>query len=98
MTMKCRKFFSYRNDELIAAIKPGNANILLFSDGGSWEDDAIASAAWVAFVLGGHWGEGNQDVHLLAAEGIFINSSTTAFVAEMTAAESALSFLHEISN
>ena len=36
--------------------------------------------------------------HLLAAEGIFIYSSTTAFVAEMTAAESALSFLHEISS
>ena len=94
--MKHRKSFSYRNDELIAAIKPGNANILLFSDGGSWEDDAIASAAWVAYVLGGHWGEGDSDVHLLATEGIFINIRTTAFVAEMTAAESALSFAHTL--
>ena len=65
------------------AVKPGKANILLFSDGGSWESNAIASASWVAFVLAGHWGEEENDVHLLAAEGIFINNRISAFQAEL---------------
>ena len=51
-SMKHRKSFSYRNYELLHAIRPGNANILVFSDGGSWETEAIASSGWVAFVLG----------------------------------------------
>ena len=50
----------------------------------------------MAYVLGGHWGEGDQDVHLIATEGIFIDSRATAFFAEMTAAESALSFVHTL--
>ena len=71
--MKHRKSVSYRNNDHIAAIRPGNANILLFSDGGSWEDVAIASAAWVAYVLGGRWGDKGTDVHLIAAEGLFLD-------------------------
>ena len=96
-SMKFRKGFSYRNQELLHAIRPGNANILVFSDGGSWETKAIASAAWVAFVLGGHWDENKNEVHFLAAEGIFINSRISAFQAELTAAESALEFICALS-
>ena len=89
----CSKSFSYRNKELLHAIRPGNANILVFSDGGAWDSDAIASGGWIAFVLGGHWGEDKDEVHFLAAEGIFINSRISAFQAELTAAESALEFI-----
>ena len=96
-SMKHRKSFSYRNKELLHAIKPGNANILVFSDGGAWETDAIASSGWVAFVLGGHWGDDKNEAHFLAAEGIFINSRISAFQAELTAAESALEFISSLS-
>ena len=92
-SMKFRKSFSYRNQEFLHAIRLGNANTLVFSDGGSWETEAIASAAWVAFVLGGHWGENKNEAHFLAAEGIFINSRISAFQAELTAAASALEFI-----
>ena len=87
---------SYRNENLIETIRPGNANILLFSDGGFWEDEGLASAAWVAYVLGGHWGDDDGVVHLLATEGVFIESNATSFLAEMMAAESALSFMHSL--
>ena len=96
-SMKFRKSFSYRNKELLQAIRPGNANILVFSDGGSWETDAIASGGWVAFVLGGHWGENKNEAHFLAAEGIFIDSRISAFQAELTAAESAIEFICTLS-
>ena len=79
------------------AIKPGNANILLFCDGGSWESNAIASASWAAFVLGGHWGEEESDVHPLAAECIFINNRISGFQTELTAAESTLEFICPLS-
>ena len=97
-TMKTKKSFSYRNDRLKAAFNGGgNANVLIFSDGGSWLEDSIAASAWVAFILGGPWGDKADDVHLLAAEGKFINARVSAFQAELTAADSALAYLHELS-
>jgi len=95
-SMKHRKSFSYRNKELLHAIKPGNANILVYSDGGAWETEAIASSGWIAFVLGGHWGDDKNEVRFLAAEGIFIDSRVSAFQAELTAAESALEFISSL--
>ena len=97
MTMLNRKSFSYRDTRLIEAIKPGNANILIFSDGGFWEHDGIGSAAWLAYVLGGRWGDQDTDVHLIASEGIFLESNVTSFKAEMIAAESAVIFLNSLS-
>ena len=91
--MKHRKSFSHRNQALIDAIKFGNANILMFSDGGACPEREIGAAGWVAHVLVGHCGSDTQDVHLLAAEGIFLNRPTTAFLAEMTAADSAIKFV-----
>ena len=94
----CQLFgeFSYRNSELLRAISFGNANILTFSDGGYRPADNLAAGAWVSYVLGGHWGGGETDVHLLAAEGILIEAPATAFLAEVIAAESAMSFIREI--
>ena len=46
--------------------------------------------------LWGHWGGGEEDVHLLAAEGILIEAPATAFLVEVIAAESAMSFIREI--
>ena len=51
-----KKPFSYRNKELEAATRAGNATILTFSDGGYWAGDNLAAGAWVSYVLGGHWG------------------------------------------
>ena len=47
-----RKSYSYRDSRLIEEIAPGNANILVFSDGGFREQDGIGSAGWIAYVLG----------------------------------------------
>ena len=96
MTMMGRKSFTYRDTRLIEAIKPGNANILIFSDGGFWEHDGIGSAAWIAYVLGGRWGVQDTDVHLIASEGIFLETNVTSFKAEMIAAESAVAFLKSL--
>ena len=93
-TLKSKHSFSHRNEELLAAIRRGNANILTFSDGGYWAEDNLAVGAWVSYVLSGHWGD--SGVHLLAAEGIFIDTPANAFLAEMIAAESALSFMHSL--
>ena len=48
----------------------------------------------MSYVLGGHWGD--SGVHLLAAEGILIETPANAFLAEIIAAESALSFMHSL--
>ena len=58
----------------------------------------MASAGWVAFVLGGHWGAGETDVHLLALEGIYIDEKISAFQAEATATDSAMSFVQTLLN
>ena len=94
LTMEFNRPFSHRNKELIAAIRPGSANVLTFSDGGYRAEDNLASGAWVSYVLGGHCGDESSGVHLLAAEGILIDTPATAFLAELIAAESGLSFLH----
>ena len=96
LTMDNRKSFSWRNEILLEAIRPGNCNILIFSDGGTRPADSVASGGWVAFVLGGHWGEGDDAVHLLATGGVFINQRVSAFQAEITAAESALDFVRSL--
>ena len=59
MTMKVKKSFSYRDSRLIETIRPGNANILIFSDGGFREHEGIGSAAWIAYVLG----RNNKNTH-----------------------------------
>ena len=92
MTMKHGKSFTCRDSRLIEAIGPGNANILIFSDGVFWEHEGIRSAAWFAYVLGGHWEDREEDVHLIASEGVFLKKKR--FKAEMIVADSALSFLH----
>ena len=98
-TQKGRNSFSHRNEQLMAALARGApANILVFSDGGSWLEESIASSAWAAFVMGSGWGDANTDAHLLAVEGIFINHRISAFQAELTAADSALTFLCELAN
>ena len=96
LTMDHRKSFSWRNTDLLETIRPGNCNILIFSDGGARHVDSIAPGGWVAYVLGGHWGEENEAVHLLASEGVFINQWVSAFHAELTAAESALNFVRSL--
>ena len=95
-TIKHRKSFSYCNKDLREAIRPGNANILVFSDGGAWAEARVGASAWVAYVLGGHWGSGDRDVHLLAAEGLYLDFPVTAFHTELIAAESALSFVSKL--
>ena len=97
LVMDHKRGFSYRNDRLLEAIRPGNANILVFSDGGSRPSEAVASGGWVAFVLGGHWGEQEDVAHLLASEGILIKTAVSAFQAEITAAASALEFIRSLS-
>ena len=96
LVMDHRQTYSYRNSELMEAIRPGNGNILVFSDGGVRPDSSIASAGWIAYVLGGIWGEEDNTVHLLASEGILIHSAVSAFQAEITAAESALDFIRSL--
>ena len=94
MTMLHTKSFSYRDMRIIDAIKPGNANILVFSDGVYCESDGIGSGGCIAYVLGAFWRDQDDDVHLIASEGIFIDSNVTSFKAELIAAERAISFLH----
>ena len=96
LVMDHKRGFSYRNDRLLEAIRPGNANILVFSDGGSRPNEAVASGGWVAFVLGGHWAEQDDVAHLLATEGIMIETAVSAFQAEITAAASALEFIRSL--
>ena len=62
--------------------------------GGYWPEDNQAAAAWASYVPGGHWGD--SGVHLLAAEGILIETPANAFLAEMIVAESALSFMYSL--
>ena len=93
-----RKSFSYGDNRIIEAIRLGNANILVFSDGGFWEREGIGSESWIAYALGGLWGDRDDDVHLIASEGIFLDSNVTSFKAEMVAAESAISFLHTLTS
>ena len=95
--MDHRRGFSYRNDRLLEAIRSGNANVLVFSDGGSRPGHSVASGGWVAFVLGGHWAEQDNSAHLLASEGIMIDSAVSAFQAEIAAAASALDFIRSLS-
>ena len=78
------------------AIRPGNGNVLVFSDGGSRPSGSIAAAGWIAYVLGGVWGSEDNSVHLLASEGILIETAVSAFQAELTAAESALNFIRSL--
>ena len=56
LTLKSKHSFAHRNEELLVAIQPGNANFLTFSDGVYWAEDNLAAGAWVSYVLGGHWG------------------------------------------
>ena len=48
-------------------------------------------------MLGGHWGEQDNVAHLLATEGIMIESAVSAFQAEVTAAASAMEFIRSLS-
>ena len=97
LVMDQRQTFSYRNRDLMEAIRPGNGNVLVFSDGGSRPGSSIAAAGWIAYVLGGVWGCEDDSVHLLASEGILIGTAVSAFQAELTAAESALDFIRSLS-
>ena len=71
MTMLHRKSFSYRTSDLINATRPGNANVLVFSEGGFWEHEGIGAAAWIAYALGGYWGDRPEDARLIASEVFF---------------------------
>ena len=94
--MDHRQSYSYRNSKLSDAIRPGNGNILVLSDGGSRPCSSVAAGGWIAYVLGGHWGEEDNTAHLLASEGILIHSAVSAFQAEITAAESAFEFMRSL--
>ena len=48
----------------------GNANKLIFSEGVFWEQNGIGGGAWIAYVLGGRWGDQDEDVRLIASDGI----------------------------
>lgn len=65
---------------------------MIFSDGGCWEHEGFASAAWLAYILGGCWGDQDTDVHSIASERIFLDSNVFWFKAELIAAESAVMF------
>ena len=49
---------------------PGNANNLIFSEGGFWEQNGIGGGAWIAYVLGSRWEDQDEDVRLIASDGI----------------------------
>ena len=67
MTILHGRSFAFIGYRLVEASGPGSANILIFSDGGFWEYEDIGSAGWLAFVLRGHWGDQDDDVHLIAS-------------------------------
>ena len=54
------------------------------------------AGGWIALAVGGLWGEGPGDAHLIAAEGIYLGRDTNSFYAEMAAAVSATDFLHSL--
>ena len=64
--------------------------------GGFWEQDGISAGAWIAYVMGGLLGDQDEDVHLIASEGISLEYDETFSKAEMIVAESAVPFLQTL--